>query len=66
MSLVGHSAGAQMCAMALLHRAKAVSRYKHKQHSISNGQQASEGMDGAAALPADMRMPARFIGMLPH
>ncbi len=49
-SLVGHSAGGQMCAMALLHRAKALSnRMKH------HGSQSE-------VMPAEERMPANFIG----
>ncbi|DBA84893.1 hypothetical protein WJX77_007852 [Trebouxia sp. C0004] len=54
-SLLGHSAGGQMCAMALLHRAKALSRHT-KLERRSNGHQ----QDWA---PAKERMPARFIGI---
>ncbi|KAK9804327.1 hypothetical protein WJX72_007043 [[Myrmecia] bisecta] len=48
-SLLGHSAGGQLCAMALLHRAKAASRAK------AGGKSSSCYPDG--------RMPARFLGM---
>ena len=53
-SLIGHSAGGQMCAMALLHRAKALS--KHRKHEgKASGQE-------TGLTPAEERMPARFIG----
>lgn len=55
-SLLGHSAGGQMCAMALLHRAKALSQ-RTKLESRSSGHQ-------QALAPAQERMPARFIGSL--
>ena len=55
-SLLGHSAGGQMCAMALLHRAKALSK-RTKVESRSNGHQQE-------LAPAQDRMPARFIGSL--
>ena len=58
-SLVGHSAGAQMCAMALLHRAKALSKHKQSHQSINKSGQTS-GQD--SQLPTDVRMPAKFIG----
>ena len=60
-SLVGHSAGAQMCAMALLHRAKALT--KHKQ-SHQNKAKSGQANWQDSQLPADVRMPANFIGML--
>ena len=53
-SLLGHSAGGQMCAMALLHRAKALSK-RTKLERRSNGHQQE-------LAPAQDRMPARFIG----
>ncbi len=56
-SLLGHSAGGQMCAMALLHRAKALSKHT-KLGRRSNGHQQD-------SVPARERMPARFIGSLP-
>ena len=53
-SLIGHSAGGQMCAMALLHRAKALS--KHRKHEgKASGQE-------TGLTPAEERMPASFIG----
>ena len=55
-SLLGHSAGGQMCAMALLHRAKALSKHT-KPERRSNGHQQD-------LTPAQERMPARFIGSL--
>ena len=55
-SLLGHSAGGQMCAMALLHRAKALSK-RTKLARRSNGHQQE-------LAPAQDRMPARFIGSL--
>ncbi|KAL0048047.1 hypothetical protein WJX82_006508 [Trebouxia sp. C0006] len=54
-SLLGHSAGGQMCAMALLHRAKALSK-RTKLERRSNGHQQE-------LAPAQDRMPARFIGI---
>ncbi|DBA89826.1 TPA: hypothetical protein ACH3X2_004693 [Trebouxia sp. C0005] len=54
-SLLGHSAGGQMCAMALLHRAKALSKHT-KPERRSNGHQQD-------LTPAQERMPARFIGI---
>jgi len=55
-SLLGHSAGGQICAMALLHRAKALSKHT-KLERRSNGHQQD-------LAPAQERMPARFIGSL--
>ena len=52
-SLVGHSAGAQMCTMALLNRAKALSRAS---------QPGSQNMHEAE----EERMPAKLIGMRHH
>lgn len=48
-----------MCAMALLHRAKALSKQKQSHQSRSKLDQTS-GQD--SHLPADVRMPANFIG----
>ncbi|KAL3141616.1 hypothetical protein ABBQ32_004856 [Trebouxia sp. C0010 RCD-2024] len=59
-SLVGHSAGAQMCAMALLHRAKALSKYKQSHEGSSKS---GQGLAQDTQLPAHVRMPANFIGM---
>ena len=53
-SLLGHSAGGQMCAMALLHRAKALSKRTKLERRFDGHQQ-----DWA---PAQERVPARFIG----
>lgn len=59
-SLVGHSAGAQMCAMALLHRAKALTKHKQSHQSkAKSGQANGQG----SQLPADVCMPANFIGV---
>ena len=49
-----------MCAMALLHRAEALSKHKQSHRSISKLDQTSEQ---TSQLPADLRMPANFIGM---
>lgn len=74
-SLVGHSAGAQMCAMALLHRAVEAARRSLAVERVGEDN-CVEGVDawgmmeeplgGMAAedrqCMADDRMPARFIG----
>ena len=49
-----------MCTMALLHRAKALSKHVQSQQSVSKTDLTS-GQDDQ--LPADVRMPARLIGM---
>ncbi|KAL3160057.1 hypothetical protein ABBQ38_009774 [Trebouxia sp. C0009 RCD-2024] len=59
-TLLGHSAGAQMCAMALLHRAKALSKYKQSHQSSSKS---GQGLTQDTQLPPHVRMPAKFIGM---
>ena len=61
-SLVGHSAGAQMCAMALLHRAQGLRKHKQSQHSTHNPRQSSELGGQSDLVLAELRMPARFIG----
>lgn len=62
-SLVGHSAGAQMCAMALLHRAQGLRKHKQSQHSTHNPRQSSELGGQSDLVLAELRMPARFIGI---
>eukprot|EP00877_Chromochloris_zofingiensis_P002628 jgi/Chrzof1/12366/Cz06g31300.t1 len=64
-SLVGHSAGAQLCMMALLHKAVAAHTMK-----MSNGSMTSNmGCDGRGqqhvhnTALSDPRMPAMFVGI---
>lgn len=60
-SLVGHSAGAQLAAMALLHRAKHSAQQKRPQRR----QQAAEQLDSAPDdCQEDGRMPKRLVGKL--
>lgn len=54
-TLVGHSAGAQLCAMALLHRAAAAC-------GQALGSVRSDG-GGAPDAYSDARMPCQFVGM---
>lgn len=48
-----------MCAMALLHRAKALSKYKQSHQSSSKS---GQGLTQDTQLPPHVRMPAKFIG----
>lgn len=48
-----------MCAMALLHRAKALSKYKQSHEGSSKS---GQGLAQDTQLPAHVRMPANFIG----
>ena len=48
-----------MCAMALLHRAKALSKYKQSHQSSSKS---GQGLARDTQLPPHVRMPASFIG----
>lgn len=71
-SLVGHSAGAQMCAMALLHRAvEAAQRSMWGAEGSGVERGALDTPLGGMAVEdrgsmADDRMPARFIGTMEH
>lgn len=57
-SLVGHSAGAQLAAMALLQRAKHASQLKRPQRRQQAAQQPEKGWQ------EDGRMPKRLVGEL--
>lgn len=58
-SLIGHSAGAQLATMALMQRAK------HAAQGSSPKLGAEWGADHSAGAGADRRMPHRLIGARP-
>ena len=61
-SLVGHSAGAQLCTMALLHRAKALGKQQQQAGSRQVKPAIHDAHTDASAHKEDLRMPARLIG----
>lgn len=63
-SFVGHSAGAQLCTMALLHRAKAYSQQQQKaeSHQKQGEPVIIDAQSDRSARNEDLRMPARLIG----
>ena len=62
-SLVGHSAGAQLCAMALLQRAAAAHARGGGGGSSSSTSSGGGSGSAATASPPDVRMPRRFVGV---
>ncbi|BDA51015.1 probable isoprenylcysteine alpha-carbonyl methylesterase I at N-terminal half [Coccomyxa sp. Obi] len=57
---LGHSAGAHLWAMVLLHRARQASKHSREERRREGAAALEAGQNGAAV---DCRMPARFIGM---
>ncbi len=56
---LGHSAGAHLWAMVLLHRARQASKHSREERRGKGGVALEADQNGAAL---DCRMPARFIG----
>jgi acetyl esterase/lipase len=62
-TLAGHSAGAQLCAMALLQRGLGKGAAAQSSSGSSGGSGGSEAAAGGGRGGGDGRMPCRFVGM---
>lgn len=62
-TLVGHSAGAQLCAMALLHRAVSGKCAPSKKASSAAKNNKILNIEKVTDVYSDGRMPRRFVGM---